>query len=63
LKSLRVGDSIISVIKPTLSAGLGVLQGRVSSDDTLAVTFVNTTASAIDAQEEQYSIIYIKNTK
>lgn len=60
---LKPQDIILSVIKPTLTAGFGVLQGRVSATDTLAVQLINTTAGAIDAPSEIYQIIYIKNTR
>ena len=63
VSGLKVDDIVISVIKPTLSAGLGVLQGRVSATDTLAIQFINSTASGINAGEETYSVVYIKNSK
>ena len=59
---LKVGDIILAVIKPTLSAGLGVLQGRVSAADTLSVQLINTTAAPIDPAPESYTVVYIKNT-
>lgn len=62
VSGLKVGDIIISIIKPTLSAGLGVLQGRVSAADTLTIQLINTTAAPINAGEEVYSVVYIKNT-
>ena len=63
VKGLKTDDIILSVIKPTLEAGLGVLQGRVSAADTLAIQLINTTGSAIDAGSEVYTVIYIKNSK
>lgn len=60
---LKVNDVVISVAKPTLSAGLGVLQGRASADDTLAIQFINTTGSAIDPASEVYELVFIKNSK
>ena len=63
VSGLKADDIVISVIKPTLSAGLGVLQGRVSATDTLAIQFINSTASGINAGEETYSVVYIKNSK
>lgn len=63
VSGLKVGDIILTVIKPTLEAGLGVLQGRVSAADTLAIQLINTTAAPIDAGSESYTVIYIKNSK
>ena len=59
---LRVGDIIFSIVKPTLTAGFGVLQGRVSADDTLAIQLVNASGAAIDAPSETYDVVYIKNS-
>ena len=60
---LKVGDVVISIVKPTLSAGLGVLQGRVSATDTLAIQFINASVGAVDAGSETYKLIYIKNSR
>lgn len=59
---LKVDDVVLSVIKPTLEAGLGVLQGRCSASNTLAIQFVNTTGSAINPASETYVLTYIKNS-
>jgi len=56
---LAVGD-IPVVVKPTASAGLGIVNARVSAANTLAVTFMNATASPIDAAAETYTILAIR---
>lgn len=38
---------VITVIKPTAQAGLGIVGARVSAADTLAITFSNNTAAPI----------------
>ncbi|MFC4275567.1 hypothetical protein [Achromobacter aloeverae] len=43
---LAVGDAVW-VNKPTLQAGLGIAGARVSAANTLAITFINATASPI----------------
>ena len=43
---LAVGD-VVFVNKPTAQAGLGIVGARVSAANTLAITFVNATASPI----------------
>lgn len=47
---------IVSVNKPSHQAGLGIVNCRVSAADTLAITFMNTTAGAIDPVSEDYLI-------
>lgn len=54
---LAVGDIIVAVNKPSLSAGLVVGNARVSAANTLALTFGNLTASPIDPASETYLII------
>lgn len=50
-------DVVLSVIKPTATAGLGIVGWRVSADNTLAITFMNTTAGALDPAAETYTIV------
>ena len=56
---LRPTD-MVYVSKPALSAGLGVAGARVSANDTLAITFVNPTAGAIDAASEVWSVLVLR---
>lgn len=49
------GD-FIDVRKPTLTAGLGIVNARASATNTVSVTFGNFTASPIDAASETYTI-------
>lgn len=59
---LKVGD-VVFLIKPTVTAGLGICQSRVSAADTLAVQFVNPTAGAIDAASETYTLFWFRPEK
>lgn len=52
-------DMAIVVNKPTLTAGLGICGARVSAADTLAITFNNPTAGALDPGSETYNIVAI----
>lgn len=54
---LLVGDVVLAVNKPTVTAGLGIVNARVSAADTLAITFSNSTAGAIDAAVETYEVV------
>lgn len=51
---------IVTVNKPSLSAGLGIVNARVSAADTLAITFANVTGAPINPAEETYLISTIR---
>lgn len=51
---------LVWVNKPSLTAGLGVAGARVSAANTLAITFVNPTAGAIDAGSEVWRVLWIR---
>lgn len=57
---VRVDDIILSVTKPTLTAGLGIVNARVSAANTVALTFVNPTAGAIDAASQTYKFVFAR---
>lgn len=46
----------VDVSKPTFQAGLGIVNVRVSAADTLAITYVNATASPITPTAETYQV-------
>ena len=53
-------DMFVSVNKPSLDAGLAVGNVRVSAANTLAITFINSTAGAIDPSSEAYKLKWEK---
>lgn len=57
---LKLGDYIAEVAKPTLTAGLSIAGTRVSAANTLAITFVNSTAAPIDAASETYQAFWVR---
>ena len=57
---LTTADKVF-VNKPSVSAGLGVCNARVSATNTLALTFNNNTGGAIDPAAETYQIIAIRS--
>ena len=57
---LTTADKVF-VNKPSLNAGLGIVNARVSAADTLALTFVNATAAAIDPAAETYAIVALRS--
>lgn len=56
---LDTADTVI-VNKSSHTAGLGIVNARVSAKDVIAITFMNTTAGSIDPPNEAYSIVSIR---
>lgn len=56
VNGLLTTDFVI-VSKPTHEAGLGIVNARVSAKNTLAITYMNNTGSAIDPASATYSLI------
>lgn len=54
---LRVLDVVVSVNMQSATAGVGIVGARVSAAGTLAVTFVNPTAAAIDPAARAFNIL------
>lgn len=54
---LALGD-VVFVNKPTAQAGLGIVGGRVSAANTLALTFSNNTGSNITPTAAQTYLVY-----
>lgn len=59
---LKPGD-FVAVNKPSASAGLGVVNARVKQADTLSITFMNVTDSAIDPAAETYLVYWFRPEK
>jgi hypothetical protein len=56
-------DMMVFVNKPDLDAGLVVGNARVSAANTLALTFGNSTAGAVDPASEVYKLFWFKPSK
>lgn len=56
---LRLGDVCVAS-KPSATAGVGVVNARVSAADTLALTFVNATGSGVDAASETWTVLWFR---
>lgn len=54
---VKVGDIVLAVNKPSLTAGLGICNARVKAADTISLQFVNPTAGAVDAASETYTFV------
>lgn len=59
VNGVLVGDMVFAN-KPTLTTGLGIANARVSAANTVAITFVNPTAGAIDAASETWNFFVIR---
>lgn len=60
VNGLTTADKVI-VNGPTPTAGTGIVNTRVSAADTLAITFINTTAAAATPAAGTYTIIAIRS--
>jgi hypothetical protein len=63
LPGVQIGDVILDTIKPSLTAGLSLSSARVSAANTIAITFVNSTAAPIDAAAETYTLVILRPEK
>ena len=50
-------DTILSVVKPTAQAGLGIVGYRVTADNTLGITFMNNTGAGITPTASQVYLV------
>lgn len=53
-------DMVVVVSKPSVTAGVGIVNARVSAANTLAITIMNATAGAVDAASETYKLWWFK---
>lgn len=60
VQGLGENDIPIALIKPSLTAGIGIGNIRVSAENTLSVTFINATAGVIDPPLEEYKLVVIR---
>ena len=49
---VTTSDVILNVIKPTAEAGIGIVGARIKAADTVALTIMNATASAVNAASQ-----------
>lgn len=58
VQGLQVGD-FVNVAKPTAQAGLSIGNSRVSSANTLAITFANSTSATITPTASEVYIVAV----
>lgn len=49
------------LIKPTLTAGVGIVNVRASAADQIAITWMNATAGAVDPPSESYTLLAFRS--
>jgi hypothetical protein len=54
---VAVGDIVLSVTKPTVTAGVSIGSARVSATNTVLVTFINASTAAVDPASETYNFV------
>lgn len=54
---VKAGDIVVAVNKPSNTAGVGIVNARVKSADTISLTFVNPTAGSVDPASEVYTLV------
>lgn len=57
---VEVGDIVLKVIKPTLTAGLSVIGGRIDAQNQVTVEFTNPTGGALNPGSETYTFVILK---
>ena len=63
IPGLQVGDIVFDASKPTNTAGIAVVNARVSAANTLALTFINATAAPVDPPSETYTLFVFRPEK
>ena len=59
VQGVSSGD-VVLVSKPSHSTGLGIVNVRVIEENSIGITYMNTTAAAIDPASETYTVTIIK---
>lgn len=57
IPGVKVGDIVIAVNKPSLTAGVGVCNARVKAADTVSLQFVNPTAGSVNPASEVWTFV------
>lgn len=59
IPGLRTTDTVF-INKPSLTAGVGICNTRVSAADTLSIQYVNPTAGSVNPSSETYTLLVIR---
>lgn len=61
ITGINTDDVIISVTKPTHQVGLGIVNSRVTADNTIGITYIAVGGNITPTADEIYTIILLKN--
>ena len=56
----HLGDYVLKLIKPTLTAGIILGSARITGTNTIDIDFTNVTAGSINPASETYTLIVLK---
>jgi hypothetical protein len=59
IQGLKTTD-FVAVNKPSLSAGVGIVNARVKAANTLSVQYVNATGVAVNPASETYTLLVVR---
>jgi hypothetical protein len=59
MPGVKVAD-FVSALKPSLNAGIGIVNARCPAPGTIAIKFVNSTAGAIIPTAETYLVLWFR---
>ena len=60
IAGITTDDIVLAVSKPTLEAGIGIVNARVKAADTVSIQVMNCTAAAIDEVSETFTFVIAK---
>ena len=63
MPGLLTTDIVLAFIKPTLTAGIDLSNPRVSANNTLKITFQNSTGSTVTPATETYTYYIVRPEK
>lgn len=59
VQGVQLGDFVF-VSKPTVTAGFGIVNARVSAANTVSITAVNPTVGSIDPGSETWTVLVVR---
>ena len=57
VNGVEANDIVIAVNKPSLTAGVGIVNARVKSANTVSLQYVNPTVASVNPASETYTIV------
>ncbi len=54
---ILTSDKLVNVIKPTLTTHIGIVGARISANNTIAITYLNSSGGSATPAAETYSVL------